>query len=575
MMRYQGKQQRWRSVVLIICVAGALLTAHPRAQVAASGQVPAARENLPAQIDRIFERWDRGGTPGCAVGVSERGSVVLTRGYGMANLEYGVRIKPETIFESGSVAKQFTSAAIALLAIDGKLSRQDPVRKFVPELPDFGVPITIQHFLNHTSGLRSQWPMLSLAGRPPGLAVHTVDEILELVSGYTELNFKPGDEYLYNNTAFTLLGVIVQRVSGKSLNDFTQERLFKPLGMAHTQWRDDFTKIVPDRATGYRALPAGQFRTNMPFTNVIGNGGLLTTVGDLLIWNENLDRPRVGGQLMVDELQKRGRLNDGFENEYAQGLGVTEYRGVREISHGGSTAGYQTFLARWPDEHVSVTVLCNTSGTNPGGYAHQVADLFLVDKLKDVPVPKPVDVPAGALEQVAGVYRERATDAVLRVAWDKDKKTLRVGGLAVVPTGAGVLSGGDGSRTVSVLNAADSVNPTWPTSGPAARLIDRDGRSKPRTWDREQPFAPTPAQLAAFAGEYFCQELGVAYTFYVEGDALKVRFRPAQRFALTPVFQDGFEGDGNIIRFTRAAAGSVDGLRIFAGRVRHLRFVKR
>ena len=574
-MRHETDGRWLQRGVLITCVAGALLVAHPRAQVAAPSQAQTARENLPAQIDRIFERWDRGGTPGCAVGVSEWGRTVYTRGYGMANLEYGVRIRPETIFESGSVAKQFTSAAIAFLAIDGKLSRQDPVRKYVPELPDFGVPITIQHFLNHTSGLRSQWPMLSLAGRPPGLAVHSVDEILELISQYKELNFKPGDEYLYNNTAFTLLGVIVQRVSGKSLNDFTQERFFKPLGMTHTQWRDDFTKIVPDRATGYRALSGGQFRTNMPFTNVIGNGGLLTTVGDLLIWNENLDRPRVGGQAMIDDMQKRGRLNDGFENEYAQGLTVTDYRGVREVSHGGATAGYQTFLARWPDQQLSVAVLCNTTGTNPGGYAHQVADLVLADRLKDVPVLKVVDVPAGALEQVAGIYRERATDAVLRVAWDKEKKTLRIGGQAVAPTGAGLLSGGDGSRTVSVMSAADSVNPTWPTSGPAVRLIDRDHRSRPRTWDREQPFMPMPAQLVAFTGDYVCEELGVTYTFYIESETLKVRFRPAQRFALTPVFQDAFEADGNTIRFTRDAAGSVEGLRIFAGRVRHLRFVRR
>ena len=574
-MRHEADGLWLQRGVLITCMAGALLAAHPRAQVAALGQTATTIEALPAQIDRIFERWDRGGTPGCAVGVSERGSVVYTRGYGMANLEYRIQIKPETIFESGSVAKQFTSAAIALLASEGKLSRQDPVRKYVPELPDFGTPITIQHFLNHTSGLRSQWPMLSLAGRPPGLAVHTVDEILELVSQYKELNFKPGDEYLYNNTGFTLLGVIVQRVSGKSLNDFTQERLFKPLGMRHTQWRDDFTKVVPDRATAYRAVQGVQFRTNMSLTNVIGNGGLLTTVGDLLIWNENLDRPRVGGQAMVDEMQKRGRLNDGFENEYAQGLTVTDYRGVREVSHGGSTAGYQTFLARWPDERLSVAVLCNTTGTNPGAYAHQVADLLLAGTLKAASVPKPVDVPAGALEQVAGLYRERSTDAVLRVAWDNDKKTLRAGGQALVPTGAGLLSIGDGSRTMSVVSGTDGVNPAWPASGPAVGLIDRDGPSKPRTWDREQPFVPTPAQLVGFAGEYFCEELGVTYTFYIDGDSLKVRFRPAQRFTLTPVFQDAFEANGNIIRFTRNAAGAVDGLRIFAGRVRHLRFVRR
>jgi CubicO group peptidase (beta-lactamase class C family) len=565
-----------RAAIVMACVASASLIAHARPQLTEQDQGAASPEAVATQIDRIFERWDRGATPGCSVGVSDRGRVIYTHGYGLANLEYGVRIKPETIFESGSVAKQFTSAAIALLAIDGKLSRQDAVRKYVSELPDFGTPITIQHLLNHTSGLRSQWPMLSLAGRPPGLAVHSVDEILALVSRYKELNFRPGDEYLYNNTAFTLLGVIVERVSGLSLNEFTQQRLFKPLGMAHTQWRDDFTEIVPDRATAYRALPDGQFRTNMPFTNVIGNGGLLTTVGDLLIWNENLDRPRVGGRAMVEAMQTRGRLNDGSGTDYAQGLVVTDFGGVREISHDGTTGGYEAFLGRWPDQGVSVAVLCNTSGANPVGRAHQIAALFLKDALSAAAFPRAVEAPAAGLELVAGLYRERATDEVLTVTWDKEKKTLRTGGgLALVPTGAGVLSIGDGSRTLSVLSGSDSVTPAWPAALPAARLTDRDGRAKPRTWDREPRYAPTTEQLDGFAGDYDCEELGVTYVFSREGNALTARVPPAQRLTLTPVFRDGFEADGNIIRFTRTPTGVVDGLRIYAGRVRHLRFVKR
>jgi len=534
----------------------------------APARIPASADQVPATIDKIFERWDRPGSAGCAVGVGRRGTVVYTQGYGMANLEFGVRIRPDTIFETGSVAKQFTAAAIALLAQDGKLSIDDPVRKYVPELPDFGTPILIRHFLNHTSGIRSQWPMLTLAGRPPGLAVHTVDEILDLVSHYKELNFKPGDEYLYNNTAFTLLGVIVQRVSGKSLNEFTQERLFRPLGMTRTRWRDDFTTVVEDRSTAYRLLPNGQFRTSMPFTNVIGNGGLLTTVGDLLAWNENLDNPRVGGRAMVDQLQTRGRLNDGFVNEYAQGLTVTDYRGVREVSHGGSTAGYQTFLARFPDEGLSVAVLCNTTGTNPGAYAHQVADALLAGRLKEPPTLTPVEVPAGALERMAGLYRERSTDAILRVSWDKEKQVLRAGGQPLVPTGTGVLSAPDGPRTYSTESG-------WPASAPPARLVEQDGRSTPRVWEAERPFAPAPAQLASFAGDYYSDELGVTYTVYVDGGLLKVRFRPARRLTLTPVFADAFEGDGNTIRFTRNAAGTIDGLLIYAGRARHVRFVRR
>ncbi len=254
----------------------------------------------------------------------QRGQVVHAKGYGMANLEYGIRIWPTTVFESGSVAKQFTAAAITLLAQDGKLSIDDPCGSTCPSFPDFGTPILIRHFLNHTSGLRSQWPML-VAGRPAARfgGSHGGQRSSSSSAATRSLNFKPGEEYLYNNTAFTLLGVIVERVSGKSLNQFSQERLFGPLGMARTQWREDFTAIVPNRATAYRLMPDGTIRANMPFTNVIGNGGLLTTVGDLLLWNDNLDRPRVGGQDLVDRLQTRGKLNDGFENEYAQGLYVT------------------------------------------------------------------------------------------------------------------------------------------------------------------------------------------------------------------------------------------------------------
>ncbi len=532
------------------------------------GQAPAATSQIPAKIDKIFEAWDRPGSPGCAVGVAHRGFVVYEQGYGMANLEYGVRIRPDTIFESGSVAKQFTAAAVVLLALDGKLSLDDPVRKYVPELPDFGKPILIRHFLNHTSGLRSQWPMLTLAGRPPTQAVHTVSEILELVNGYKELNFQPGDEYLYNNTAYTLLSVVVERVSGRKFDDFCQERLFKPLGMTRTQWRDDFTEIVEDRATAYRRRPDGRFGANMSFTNVIGNGGLLSTVGDFLLWNANLDNPKVGGRAMVDMLQARGRLNDGFELEYALGLTVTDYRGVREVSHGGSTAGYQTFLARWPDEQLSVAVLCNTTGTNPRGYAHQVADLFLAGKLKDPPAVKAVEVPADTLRSLAGLYREKLTDAVVRVTYDAEGKALRFGGQTVVPTAAGVFSSSTGGRTYTV----DTGTPAG-----AVRITESDGgRSKPRILEREQPFAPTPQQLSAYAGEYVCEELGgLLYTVYVEDNSLRVRFRPAQRQTLVPVFPDAFTADGNTIRFTRDADGRVEGFRVYAGRVRNLRFAKR
>ncbi len=409
--------------------------------------------------------------------------------------------------------------------------------------------------------------MLTLAGRPPGRAVHTMEEILELVSGYKELNFKPGDEYLYNNTGFTLLSVVVARVSGKSFDQFCQEQLFRPLGMTHTKWRTDFSEIVENRATAYSLTPAGEFRSNASFTNVVGNGGLLSTVGDWLIWNENLDSPRIGGRAMVEQLETRATLNDGFVIEYAKGLGVLDYRGVREVSHGGSTAGYQTFLARWPDERLSVAVMCNTTGTNPSGYAHQVADLFLAGRLKERTAVKPADVPVETFKNLAGIYREKRTDSVIRMFYDDKAKTVRAGGAVLVPIGASGLSTQDGSRTYAVEAAGTGV---------AVRITESDGgRSKPIVWEKELPFEPTPQQLAAYTGDYVCDELGgLVYTLYVEGKALKVRARPAQRLTLTPLFADGFTGDGTVFRFTRDAWGRVEGLRISAGRVRNLGFAR-
>ncbi len=552
-----------RNKARILVILGVISTAMTQAGIAAGTQAKPAPAELPleARVDRIFERWNRSDTPGAAVGVAVNGKTILIRGYGMANLEYGLSIRPDTIFESGSVAKQFTAAAIALLALDGKLALDDPVRKFLPEVPDFGAPILIRHLLNHTSGLRSQWSLLSLSGREPGMAVHTIDEILELVGRMKELNYKPGDEYLYCNTGYTLLAVVVQRASGKTLAEFSRERLFEPLGMTRTRWRDDFTAVIRDRAAAYSQAKDGSFRTAMPFTNVHGNGGLLTTVGDLLIWNANLDEPRVGGPAMVAMLQTRGRLNDGFEIEYAAGLGVSSYKGVREISHSGATAGYRTFLARFPEEKVSIAVLSNSGSANPSRLGHEVADIFLAGKIKEPPKPAAAPVPAETLKRFAGVYREPLTDAALRVEIDKDGKTLKIGGWSAVPVSQNAFVFADSDRRMEFG---------------AKGIVDSDGgRSKPRYWEAMPPFVPKPDELAAFTGTFYCDEIDTSYSVSAGDGKLKIGFRPAIQIELAPVYEDAFEAIGNVVRFSRDPSGAVDGFLVYAGRVRHLRFVRR
>ena len=301
-----------------------------------------------ARVDAVLAKWTTT-SPGCAVGVSQNGRSVLQKAYGMADLEHDAPIKPDTIFEAGSVSKQFTAAAILLLARDSKLSLDDEVRKYIPELPDYGAPLTIRHMLNHTSGLRDWGNVAAIAGWPRGTRAHTHANVLDIVSRQRELNFPSGTRYSYCNTGYNLAAIIVARVSGQPFAEFTRARIFAPLGMTRTSWRDDYTRIVKDRAIAYSDA-AGGFTTEMPFENVHGNGGLLTTVGDLLRWTRNFTQPVVGDAAFVKEEQEPGRFNDGRQHNYAFGLiigtlsrrarGITQrgHRGVSSVALGVSRA---------------------------------------------------------------------------------------------------------------------------------------------------------------------------------------------------------------------------------------------
>ena len=301
---------------------------------------------------------------------------MLARAYGSANLEHDIPNTPETVFEAGSVSKQFTAAAIVLLARQGKLSLDDDVRRHIPEVPDYGTPITLRHLLNHTSGLRDWGSVMQLAGWPRGTRIYTHAHTLDVVSRQKSLNFTPGTEYSYSNTGYNLLAMIVERVSGVSFAEFSRRELFEPLGMTKTEWRDDFTRTVKGRATAY-VMDDGAWHQQMPFENIHGNGGLLTTVNDLLRWNQALDSGTIAG---LDALETQGVLSNGRKIEYALGLSVTEFRGLREVSHSGATAGYRAYLARYPGTGVSVALLCNAGNANPG-LATRAASIFMADRL--------------------------------------------------------------------------------------------------------------------------------------------------------------------------------------------------
>jgi CubicO group peptidase (beta-lactamase class C family) len=388
--------------------------------------VPAAQTVAVAHdqaVDEVFAKWTTS-TPGCAVGVAIAGTPVLMKAYGMADLEHDVRNTPETIFEAGSVSKQFTAMAIMLLAKDGKLSLDDPVRKYVPELPDYKVPLTIRHLLTHTSGLRDWGSVESIAGWPRTSRAYTHAHVVDIVSRQESLNFTPGDHYSYSNTGYNLSAIIVARVSGMSFADFSKQRIFTPLGLTSTSWRDDHTRIVKGRAIAYSERD-GAFRIDMPFENVHGNGGLLTTVGDLLKWNENFVHPVVGDESIVTAMRTTGRFNDGKPQDYALGLMIGELRGVKNVNHSGSTAGYRAHLNRFPDAHTSVAVLCNGSTGDATRAANHVSEIYLGDRLKPAtparpaaPAAAPMNPPptAAQLAELTGEYHSREAETILNVS---------------------------------------------------------------------------------------------------------------------------------------------------------------
>ena len=496
--------------------------------IAVTGAARPARAVAPADVpvDRVFASWNSSTTPGCAVGAAVEGKPVLAKGYGMADLEHDVRITPDSIFEAGSVSKQFTAASVLLLARDGKLSLDDPVRKYIPELPDYGSPLTIRHILTHTSGLRDWGSIEAIAGWPRTTRAYTHAHVLEIVSHQRALNFTPGTRWSYSNTGFNLAAIIVSRVSGNTFAEFTGQRLFEPLGMTHTSWRDDFTRVVKNRAVAY-AERAGEFHTDMPFENVYGNGGLLTTVGDLLKWNENFSTPRVGDAAFVALQQRVATLNDGRPIGYAFGLFLTSANGIRVVEHSGSTAGYAAHLLRMPDQRISVAVLCNATTARATEYAHEVADALL-------PHHEPTAAAPAAKPDTADLYRNIDNGLPL----------------ATPPAGA-----------------------TWSVDGPRLKMTDRYGVEE--FFDRVPKAAPTPAQLQQFAGVYTSGEAETTLSVTVDADRLVIRRRPAASFALTALYADAFSAPqlGTVI-FRRDGIGQVTGLSVVQDRVWDLRFVR-
>ena len=535
-----------------------------------------------AAVDKIFEDVGKSGSPGCALGVYRGGSVIYSKGYGLASIEMLAPITPQTVFDIGSSSKQFTAASILLLQKQGKLSVNDSIHKYIPELPDYGQKVTILQLLNHTSGMRDYLTLMDLAGTNID-SVTNDEDALAVIARQERLNFPPGSDYLYSNSGYFLLSIIVKRVSGKTLREFADENIFKPLGMTHTQYRDDHTLLIPNRALAYDSKGEG-YNLSVSYFEQTGDGAVHTTVEDLQKWDENFYTAQIGGKDFLAELQEPGKLSTGKTLEYAKGLFIGEFRGLRTVRHGGAWGGYRAELLRFPAQHFSVATLCNFGNSGPENRANQVAEVFLASQMKsegDAAVgvshaPRQPALSAVQMDALVGSYRDPSTGAISRVSAKDGVVSIELFGhpfplKALSPTEFQMLS-------PIVLNIVFEDQ---------ARLLRITGEEELNgKYQRFSPRSLSTADLARYAGNYWSRELGVTYQIGVVDGQLKLTsvkdagdFPRAASFSgteLLPSIQDEFQfaGSGMRILFLRGASQNLTGFSLDAGRTKELAFTR-
>ena len=527
------------------------------------------------EVDKLFAQWDKTTSPGCALAVINDGQIIYKRGYGMAKLEDSIVMTPSKIFDIGSVSKQFTATCIVILAEQGKISIDDDVRKYLPEMPRYEKPITISHLLHHTSGVRDYNSLLSLAGFRPDSDSPTVEEALEIICKQKRLNFLPGEEYSYSNSGYFLLSCIVERVSGKSLNEFAQEHIFKPLGMTNTIFQDDHTQIIPNRATGYSPGPKG-FKIDMSNWDETGDGNIYTSVEDLFLWDQVFYSNKLGKPLM-DNLHQVGVLNNGTKLDYALGLVIGEYKGLKTVSHGGSWAGFRAALVRFPEQKFSVICLANLSTINPSRLCLRIADIYLADQLKEAPKEQkkklePLTLSKQELEEKCGNYQDDKFGMwiTLSIKDEKLKMNLRSQELLLSPVSANRFQAID-----APLEAAIEFLPAVNGEPRQATLTMRG--NEVFNLVKAPPLTPlTPAQLQEYCGVYESEELLKAvYQVSLEKDNLMAKARSLSKSSLKAMAPDKFTVEGINVEFVRGKGKRITGFLLSVGRAGHIEFVKK
>lgn len=554
-----------------LCRAGVLFSAVAFALSAASvhGQIVDSTVASP-RVDELFARWDSSHTPGCALGVIHDGDFLYRRGYGMANLEHDVPISSSSVFYIASTSKQFVAASIILAAEQGYLSLDDDIRNHLPEMPDYGMTITIRHLLHHTSGIRDYLTLWAIAGEEFA-DIHEPEEALELITRQRKLNFEPGAEYLYSNSGYFLLAEMIERATGKTLRQFAGEQIFEPLAMSHSHFHDDHTGISKGRARGHLRRDDGTIAQYVSNFDLVGSGGLHTSVDDLLLWDRNFYDDQLGQGSLLPQLHRRGVLSSGDTIDYAAGLSVGDYKGLRTVSHSGGSQGYRAELLRFPDQRFTVICLCNLGEIDPTDLAYQVADIYLADAFPPPPATakaereqdaQPIELGPEQLERWSGAFRNPETGTIWNITTTDSGLRVEVNNFAfhINPISDSEFVGVDAPFLRDVRFESTATG--------AVRVHARFWSGDEATYEPVQLVTPSADELAEYAGRYWSDELQTEWELAVSDSALA--FADDAEAVLAPLLQDEFTIAGATVRFVRDENGAVTGLTVDAGRVRNL-----
>ena len=521
------------------------------------------------KIDSLFTEWNTPNHPGGAIAVMKDGKTIFSQAYGLASLEYLVPNSTGTIFNTGSVSKQFTAMGIVRLEEEGKLSFDDDIRKYIPELPDFGEKITIRHMLHHTSGLRSLHTLFGLAGWRDDDS-RTNADLNRIILNQEDLNFSPGSEYLYCNTGYMLMVNIIENVTGEVFKEWMHENIFSALNMPQTYVEDLYSRVVPNNATSYYG--SDNFERAVEYWGYVGSGNMHSTTADLLTWLSNFSHPQKGWESSFQKMQTVDLLTDGSENDYAFGVIVDKHLGRKRIQHGGSIGGFRAFVATYPEEELSIVALTNFSAGSPGGHSNQIAEIILgKNDVEAAPKSafKSIYLSTETLAKFEGTYWDNKAKSMQKVQLKND--TLRYSGSGrervLVPTS---------SNTFKLLDVPADVEVKFETAAKKDQLLVSVEGSSQRIFDKVEHPEFKEENLKEYVGEYYSTEVETTYTISVKDGKIELY---QARHGLIPakvLFKDVLTADypTNVVQFVRDSKGKVTGILITNGRVRNAWFKK-